>query len=209
MNLVKYLLLYLKSGLNLALVLISALLIILSFLFLPGLLQTAIPLAVLGAYLTASAAILVSRRGAREIAGEQQEQRDRETAAKIARDTALRENLARLRLPDEGLRRAIEYFLLVSGTYLEKCRELAIYSPAGSAKIEEVVQLCQVYLEERDQSSTEKRYNLPDTDGFADYKSRVINLIQAAAGSLKQLITDELTGLTGSEQIEIIEELKP
>ena len=121
-------LLYLRSRLNLALSAAGALLIVLSLVFLRP--YAAIPVLVIClAWAGLTFALFFSRRGAAEVVAESGRRPKEQTLAKIAHFAGIRERVSVLRLGDERMARAVEYFLLESGAYLEKCRELTTISP--------------------------------------------------------------------------------
>src|SRR5208283_224921 len=99
--------------------------------------------------------------GAREVVTESDEDRARLVRQKIAKYDELRQRISVLRLGSEEMARAIELFLQESGSYLQKCRELTAYSPLANERVERVLEICQVFLGERDESATGKRYGLP------------------------------------------------
>jgi len=115
-------------------------------------------LVILLAWAGLTVALFFSRRGAREIVAESDEGRRKMMQEKIRHFADVRERISVLRLGDERMAKAIEYFLLESGSYLQKCRELSLISPFANERIERVLEICQVYLGERDESATEKRY---------------------------------------------------
>lgn len=199
-------LLYFRSNLNLAVAAAAAALVILAFLFAPpygpGVLAVAV-----SAYAVVTAFLLFSGKGAREIVGEEEEDRGKAVRAKTAHYAALRERLSVLRIGDEEVRKALEYFLLVSGEYLAACGELAGRSPAADAEIEKVLELCQIFLGEADESSTERRYEVKDGGEFQDYGRRTAAAIRESAAVVKKRTDTDLRGLTRGERMGIIEEM--
>src|SRR5271169_1278213 len=136
-------LLYLRSRLNAVLSIMAASLVVLSMLLLRP--YALLPIAaILLAYAALTGALFFSRRGAREVVAESEEDRRKETIRKIDASGGTRERIAVLRIGDERMAKAIEYFLQESGSYLEKCRELSSYSPLANERIERVLEICQV-----------------------------------------------------------------
>jgi mannitol-1-phosphate/altronate dehydrogenase len=199
---------YLRSKTNMILSLLFTAAAVTSGLILHGLLQIAIPLSLVLVYFFTSGLILFSRRGAQEIVNVKDEDRERLTEQIITRYENTRERISVLRIGDAEVRKTIEYFLLISGSYLEKCRELASYSPAANHAIEEALTVCQLYLEELDESSTEKRYAVHDKEDFTTYKQKTIKNIKALSQTIKEKMTRDLEGLSRQEQFEVMEELK-
>ncbi|HTP57753.1 MAG TPA: hypothetical protein VMM82_02480, partial [Spirochaetia bacterium] len=155
-------------------------------------------------------ALFFSRRGAREIVRESEQDQRAKNRAKVASMVELRQRISVLRLGDERISKAIEYFLQESGSYLEKCRQMARYSPAANERIERVLEICQVFLGERDEEATGRRYGAPGSadaptaetsDGFA-------RDIQDCARVIKERTIEDLLGGSGAERLEIAKELE-
>ncbi len=199
---------YLRSKANIFLFVLFSAAIIISVLLLQGLLRILIPLGCVFAYLTTSSLILFSRRGAQEIVNVKDEDRSRNIAQTITQYEKIRERVSFLRIGDTEVQKAIEYFLLISGSYLEKCRELKTYSPTANHAIDEVLTICQLYLEELDESATEKRYTINDNEDFTDYKQKTLKNIKALTRTIKEKMTEDLVGLSRQDQFKIIKELK-
>jgi hypothetical protein len=105
--------------------------------------------------------------------------------------------------------RAIEYFLQESGSYLEKCRELSSYSPLANERIERVQEICQVFLGERDDDATGKRYGVRQPgDRGEDPGERFARDIMECAHVIKERTTEDLLGLSGEERLSIMKELE-
>ena len=113
-----------------------------------------------------------------------------------------------LRLGDEELRLAVENLLLVSGQYLEKARGSGSWSPHANDRIRQALEVCQIYLGEKDESSTERRYNTADGDENADVRGRSIAAIRECATAIRKHTLNDLVGLDGTEQLGIIEEME-
>jgi hypothetical protein len=199
---------YLRSKTNIILSFLFAAAAVTSVLILQGLLRIFVPLGCAFTYMITSGVFLFSRRGAQEIVSVKDEDRLRRTEQTIARYENMRERISVLRVGDTDVRKAIEYFLLISGSYLEKCRELKSYSPAANHAIEEAFTVCQLYLEELDESSTEKRYAVHDKEDFTTYKQKTIKNIKALSQTIKEKMTQDLEGLSRQERFEVMEELK-
>ena len=105
--------------------------------------------------------------------------------------------------------KAMEYFLQESGAYLEKCRELDSYSPLANERIERVVEICQVFLDERDQGATAHRYETAiDKDHSADPGEQYSREIMDCANVVKERVTEDLLGQSGEERLSIMKELE-
>jgi len=197
-------LLYLRSRLNLWVAGAGALLIVVSLVALRG--YALLPvLGVLVAYAVATFAIFFSKRGAREIVAESDEDREKRTRQKIESYAEIRESLAVMRLGDERVAKAMELFLQESGSYLEKCRALGSYSPVANDRIERVRDICQTFLDERDEASTARRYG---GDGGTDPAERLAAEIVSCANVIRERVTEDLLGQTGEERLAIMKELE-
>jgi hypothetical protein len=200
-------LLYLRSRLNLGLSAGGALLVILSLVFLRPF--AAVPvLVILLAWVGLTIALFFSRRGAREVVAESDEDRRKVMQEKIRHFTDIRERISVLRLGDERMAKAIEYFLLESGSYLQKCRELSLISPLANERIERVLDICQVYLGERDENATEKRYQAPQGGSPADPAETLARDIIECGNVIKARTTEDLLGISGEERLAIMKELE-
>ena len=125
---------------------------------------------------------------------------------KIARYEQLRERISVLRLGNEQMARALELFLQESGSYLEKCRELGAYSPLANERIERVLDICQVFLGEKDEEATGRRYGLPGTPEGAPAESLAKDIMDCA-GVIRQRVTEDLLGTSVKERLQIMKEL--
>ena len=204
-------LLYLRSRLNSVLLIAAASLVVLSLLFLRPFALLPISVIIL-AYTALTGALFFSRRGAREVVAESEEDRRKEIARKINASAGTRERIAVLRVGDERMARAIEYFLQESGSYLEKCRELSSYSPHANERIERVLEICQVFLGERDEAATARRYETttgarPDP-AAADPGEQLARDIMECARVIKERTAEDLLGLSGEEGLAIMKELE-
>jgi hypothetical protein len=200
-------LLYLRSRLNLGLSAGGALLIILSLVFLRPFAVVPV-LVILLAWVGLTIALFFSRRGAREVVAESDEDRRKVMQEKIRHFTDIRERISVLRLGDERMARAIEYFLLESGSYLQKCRELSLISPRANERIERVLDICQVYLGDRDESATEKRYHAPQGEDQGDPAESLARDIIECGNVIKARTTEDLLGISGGERLAIMKELE-
>ena len=200
-------LLYLRSRLNFTVAGAASALLILSGLFLGRWFAFAAPLIVV-IYAVFTFLLFYSRKGARQIVEESERDRLSKVRGKIDSSASMRERIAVMRVGDEGMRKSLEYFLLASGTYLQKCRETDLYSPRASARMEDVLGILQAFLGEKDQTSTEKRYGVKDGESFEEFSARCIEAVRDAAKDVTTWTTEDLTGLSGRDSLEIIEEME-
>ena len=198
-------LLYLRSRFHLALALSAAGLAVLSLLFLRP--HAVVPIVViLAVYVVLTGALFFTRRGAREVVAESDEDRVKLVRQKIARYEDLRQHVSVLRLGSDEMARAIELFLQESGSYLQKCRDLSAYSPIANERIERVLEICQVFLGERDETATGRRYGLPGTPDAAPAASFARDIVDCAE-VIRARVTEDLLGTSGKERLEIMKEL--
>ncbi len=200
-------LLYLRSRLNLWVSAVAAALIVLSGLLL-GPWALAGVLVVIAGYAVATLLLFFSRKGAEQIVGETEQARKKKVQEKIRTYADLRERISYLRFADPQVQKAVEYFLLVSGSYIDTCRELELYSPQANKRMEDVLDICQAYLGELDESSSEKRYGVQDGESMEDFHRRSVEAIKDAAADIKQRTTDDLQGVSREDTLAIIEELE-
>ena len=199
-------LLYLRSRLHLAIAASAAGLVVLSALFLRP--HALVPvLVILVIYAVITGALFFTRRGAREVVAESDEDHLKMVRQKITKYEQIRERISVLRLGSDEMGRAVELFLQESGSYLEKCRELAAYSPLANERIERVLEICQVFLGERDEEATGRRYGVPGTPDGAPAESLARDIVECAA-VIKQRTTEDLLGMSGKDRLQIMKELE-
>jgi hypothetical protein len=200
-------LLYLRSRLNVIVAVASLALAVAGLAFFRGRAIAAIGGAAV-LYALVTAILFFSRRGAAEVVAEADEDRAASIRKKIDEAAAIRSRLAVLRLGDEELRLAVENLLLVSGQYLERARASGTWSPHANDRIRQALEVCQIYLGEKDESSTEKRYGTADGDEAADVRGRSIAAIRGCAAAIRTHTLNDLAGLDGTERLGIIEEME-
>ncbi|MGA2615332.1 MAG: hypothetical protein ABSG38_17990 [Spirochaetia bacterium] len=202
-------LLYLRSRLSAVLAIAGAALVVLCIVFLRERLLVPV-LVVVVAYVALTMAIFFSRTGAREIVKEGEEDRMTRVRRKIEGLEELRRRVSVLRLGDERMGKAVEYFLQESGSYLEKCRELSSYSPLANERIERVVEICQVFLGELDEESTGRRYGVPGTPDApsGDAAEGFARDILECARVIKDRTVEDLLGVSDKQRLEITKELE-
>ena len=143
-------------------------------------------------YISVTAMVFVSRRGAREIVQERDEDREREDLEKIREAESTRRRLAVLRIGDEWVRRELEHFVLVSGEILETCRQRKKPVPQVKAEIEDVFSSCSTYLRDLDRLSTSRRYGSePETENNR-LAANAAAFIEARRERLEELRRSEL-----------------
>ena len=111
-------------------------------------------------YLVSSAAFLLTKRGAKSVIREQDYLRFLRISEKVQEASDERDRISFLRIADEGIDRAVKYFLLVSGQYLDVCRKEKTYDPVANNAITEVLTIIQAFLTDKDDASVDKRFSL-------------------------------------------------
>jgi len=202
--------LYLRSRLNLGVSVAAGCLFLLALVFLRP--HAFLPaLLVVVAWAAVTGLLFFSRAGAREVVAESDETEAARTKAKIDAVAAVRERIAVLRIGDEKVALAIELFLQESGAYLDECRRLSTYSPVANDRVDRVLEICQVFLAERDQDATARRYDTgapPAAEGPADTAASLANDIRECAAEVRARITEDLLGTSGSDRLAIMKELE-
>jgi len=199
-------LLYLRSRFHLALAISAAGLIVLSAAFLRS--RALVPALLIAAlYVALAGGLFFTRRAAAEVVQESDEDQRKRVRQKIASYAAIRERVSVLRLGSDVMNRAVELFLQESGSYLEKCRELDLYSPLANERIERVRDICQVYLGERDEEATGKRYGVPGSADAAPAESLAKDIVDCAE-VIRQRVTEDLLGTSGAERLAIMKDLE-
>jgi hypothetical protein len=200
--------LYLRSRLNIGLSVAAGCLLVLAVAllrphaFLPALL-------VVVGYAAVTGLLFFSRAGAREVVAERDEDSAARTKAKIDAVAAVRERISVLRVGDEQVALAIELFLQESGAYLDECRRLSTYSPLANERVDRVLEICQVFLGERDQNATARRYEAGAPSAQpADTAASLAKDIRECASFVRARITEDLLGTSGSDRLAIMKELE-
>ena len=169
-----------------------------------------VPLAFGGAVLVygiVSSLLLLSRRGAKSVVKEQDYLHFLKVSEKIQEASDVRDRISFLRISDTEVAQAVQYFLLVSGQYLDTCRRERTYDPVAHEAMNGVLTVLQALLNEYDEASTEKRFNLPDENPFPDAKARCISAIRDASAVIKERRISIGGGMTGDDVLSSREEL--
>jgi hypothetical protein len=206
--------LYLRSRLNLGVSVAAGCLFVLALVFLrPHAFLPAL-LIVVG-YAAVTGLLFFSRAGAREVVAESDQDSAARTKAKIDAVAAVRERIAVLRIGDEKVALAVEFFLQEAGAYLDECRRLSTYSPLANDRVNRVLDICQVFLNERDQDATARRYQTVTEAGSetpapkpADTAESLAKDIRECAAFVRARITEDLLGTSGSDRLAIMKELE-
>ena len=95
-------------------------------------------------------------------------------------------------MPNDAVKKAIEYFLLVSGQILDAARAGKRYIPQISAGIQEVIDICDAYMEALESASIANRYGTPDENKPDEVAGEAIRRIRFVAERLDELRRIEL-----------------
>jgi len=131
-----------------------------------------------------------------------------ETREKLEKAAQERDALARMRIADPEVSAAVQLVVQQAGAYLDACKNEKTHDPLADDAIAQVQSLVDVYLREKDEASTEKRYNLEDQDPFVDAKQRVIAALKDTALTLRERRIQIDGGLPPVDELSVKEELK-
>ena len=154
------------------------------------------------------AGALASGFGARAAAATRLAQIDRTNAERVASAKALRDRLARMRVHPGPVADALQLVLLSSGEYLEACTREKKYDPLAADALREAIELLDIYLKEKDEAATERRFSLHDADPFADEESRVVLALGEKAALLRERRIQIDGGLAAAGLMAVKEDLK-
>ncbi|MBP7096736.1 MAG: hypothetical protein KBC36_11690 [Spirochaetia bacterium] len=127
---------------------------------------------------------LLTGAGPRAAAREAERRMAAGNRAALASATAARDRLATLRVADPDVAKAVSLCALRASAYLAACDKAGTRDPRADLAAEECVNLVGLYLEELDDASTEKRFDLADDAPFADAKARVLAALRERAEAL-------------------------
>ena len=199
-------LLYLRSRFHLALALAAAGLVVLSLLFLRPIVLPVLVIVVL--YVILTGAIFFTRRGAREVVAESEEDRLRMVRQKISHSAQLRERISVLRLGDEQVAAPWSCSSRSPARTWRSAASLTRYSPLANERIERVLEICQVFLGERDEDGHGQTVRRARTGGDRLPRESFAQDIVDCAAVMRQRITEDLLGMSGEERLSIMKELE-
>jgi len=131
-----------------------------------------------------------------------------ETREKLEKASQERDALARMRIADPEVSAAVQLVVQQAGSYLDACKNEKTHDPLADDAIVQAKGVVDVYLREKDETSTEKRYNLEDQDPFVDAKQRVIAALKDTALTLRERRIQIDGGLPPVDELSVREELK-
>jgi hypothetical protein len=139
-------------------------------------------------------------------AQEAAEARERDGKLKMAGEA--REKLARLRLGEGEAASAVNFVVLAAGEYLEACKREGRQDPLAGAALEEALEIVNIFMKERDEAATEKRFGLDDKDPFADAEARVAAALREKAALLRERRVQIDGGLSAQGRMSVMEEIE-
>ena len=151
---------------------------------------------------------LVSGLGAKAAVAARQALADKTNAERLAAAQAVREKLARLRLNPGPVADALQLVLLSSGEYLQACVREKKHDPLASEALNDALDLLNIYLKEKDEAATERRFGLKDADPFADAESRIVTSLNEKAALLRERRIQIDGGLAAAGLMAVKEDLR-
>jgi hypothetical protein len=161
-----------------------------------------------GLGLVLGAGALLGGLGPKAAAAARQARIDKDNAERLASTKALRDKLARLRLGPGPVADALQLVLLSSGEYLEACVREKKQDPLAAEALSEAIELLDIYLKEKDEAATERRFGLEDADPFADSESRIVAALAEKASVLRERRIQVDGGLAAAGLMAVKEDLR-
>jgi hypothetical protein len=129
-------------------------------------------------------------------------------AARLAEAAGARERLAAIRLAQPELAAARDLLVLEAGRFVEDCGRVGTYDPQGVAAICDSLALVDAWLKEADESSIEKRFELPDANPFPEAAKRTAQALKDKAAIIAARRAAATGEMPGADRMAIEEELK-
>lgn len=164
-------------------------------------------LAALGAFAALAILGLALGIGQRAAAAELGREAGAKAAARLSEAADARKRLAALRLAEPRVASARDLLVLEAGSFVEDCARAGSYDPEGVAAVVDSLALVDAWLKEADESSIERRFDLPDANPFpeaAERTARVLREKAALVASRRAAVTGEIPV---ADRIAIEEEL--
>lgn len=134
------------------------------------------------------------------------EARERDEKLKLAGEA--RGKLARLRLGEGEAAAALSLVVLAGGEYLEACKREGRQDPLAGAALEEALEIVNIFLKEKDEAATEKRFGLDNKDPFANAEARVAASLREKAALLRERRVQIDGGLSAQGRMSVMEEIE-
>jgi len=129
-------------------------------------------------------------------------------AARLAEAAAVRERIAALRIPEGQAGEAARLVVLAAGEYIDACRREGSDDPLADAAISEALELVGLFLREKDEAATERRFSLGDADPFPDAEGRVAAALREKAATLRERRIQIDGGLPPASRMAVREEIE-
>ena len=151
---------------------------------------------------------LYSGLGPRQVVSAQDAGKAAEGRRRLAEAAAVRDRISILRLNDPEVSGAAALVVLAAGEYIDAARRGSADDPLADAAIAEALDILDIYLKEKDESSVEKRYRLADANPFVQVGERTVAALRDRAAVLRERRIQVDGALPAVDQMEIREELK-
>lgn len=132
----------------------------------------------------------------------------RERARKLLLAEESREKLVRMRIPEGRAAEAVALVALAGGEYLDACKREGTDDPIADAALAEAVEIVDIFLKEKNEAATEKRFGQEDKDPFADAENRVVAALKDKAGLLRERRIQIDGGLPAAGRMSVREEIE-
>ena len=147
---------------------------------------------------------LLPRAAVAEIDREFREKAD----ARLAEAGAARKRLATMRIAAPAVAQARDLLVLEAGRLVEDCGRAHTYDPEAVQAVIDGPELVDAWLKEADESSTERRFGLPDANPFPEAARRTAEALAAKAAIVSAGRAAAVGQIRGADRIAIEEELK-
>ncbi len=165
-------------------------------------------LAALGAFAALLALALAFGVGQRAAVAELGRESGSRAAARLAEAASARARLAALRLAQPEVAAARDLLVLEAGRLVEDCRRAGTYDPEGVQAVVDSLALVDAWLKEADESSVERRFELPDANPFPEAAKRTAQALREKAIVVSARRAAAVGEIPGADRIAIEEELK-
>jgi hypothetical protein len=128
--------------------------------------------------------------------------------ARLAEAADARKRLAAIRIAQPEVAAARDLLVLEAGSFVEGCGRAGTYDPEGVAAIVDSLALVDAWLKEADESSIERRFDLPDANPFPEAAERTARALRDKALLVAARRSAAVDEVPGADRIAIQEELK-
>ncbi|MBN1646397.1 MAG: hypothetical protein JW874_00070 [Spirochaetales bacterium] len=128
--------------------------------------------------------------------------------AALERARQARDRLAFLRLADEDIAGRVQYIVQKAGRYMELAENDGIIDPLAHHALENCIEIINLFLKERDDASSEKRFGMKDLDPFQNAKDRTLAALDREAVVIKDALNALDTGSSGNDRLSVMEDLE-